>query len=128
MAYQTGTVTDSSDALNKLTLWLQSIGWTVNRNESLPNGRRVHVSKNGLYVNLRATSGAVNPWGHAVNTQSAAAQGIHLYCGTGYDANLYWNAQPGGPIGDGQTYNVGTGARVNPNGGRYDFFPTRRIT
>lgn len=111
MPYQTGIATDANNLLDKIVAWLQTIGWTV---ESSAVGI-AHVSKNGMFVNLRTTIGAVNPWAHSLLSGNPASTviGLHLYVGSGYISGANWNAQPGGAIGNGASYNVGVSARLH---------------
>ena len=123
MAYTTGNYTNASDALQAAITWLQGLGWTIHQNSTTATTRRAHLSKGGMYIHLLATSGTANPWAYALSgTASATAEAICIYSSTGYDAGLAWNAQPGGPIQSGQTYNVGAGTRLSAEGGRYDFY------
>jgi len=123
MAYTTGNYTDASDALQAAVTWLQGLGWTIHQNSQGATTRRVHLSKGGMYIHLLATSGTANPWAYYLSgASSATAEAICIYSSTGYDDNLAWNAQPGGPIQSGQTYNVGAGTRLSVEGGRYDFY------
>lgn len=95
MAYQTGTATTPLTLLTTLVTWLSGLGWTTNLSTTVGSGRRAHMSKNGVYVNLRAASLEAQ-W----TTMEAAANtgyGLSLYLGTGYSGAAAWDAQAGGP-------------------------------
>ena len=113
MPYQNGSADGPNDFLQKIVAWLSSLGWTVNSSVQNGTGWRAHLAKNGMFVNLCTTIGNVNPWVHSLNpVMPTTAAAVHLYCGDGYNASAIWNAQPGGPIGNGQTYTIGNSARL----------------
>lgn len=117
-AYQTGTATSPTDLLQKLITFLINQGWTQNMSQSDGSGWRAHLSKGGVYVNMRS---AMNEqiWAGA---NYSNAYGIGFYLGAGYNSNA-WYDQPGGPVGNGQTYTVGVGMQL-PSGSiiAYHFF------
>lgn len=110
-AYQTGSASSPTDLLQKLVTWLVAQGWTQNMSQADGSGWRAHLNKGSHYVNMRS---AMNEqiWAGANYTN---AYGIGLYLGTGYSGASAWNAQAGGPVGDGQTYTVGVGMQL-PSG------------
>lgn len=120
-AYQTGSATSSSDLLQKLVTWLVAQGWTQNRSQSEGTGWRAHLSKSGVYVNLRATPGSEYIWAHNL-CRTPERAGIGIYVGTGYNGSNAWNAQAGGPIGNGQTYTTGCMMQVVGSILAYHFF------
>lgn len=105
-AYQTGSASSPTDLLQKLVTWLVAQGWTQNMSKSEGTGWRAHLSKNGVFVNMRATPGSETLWGYSIK-QNPQRAGIGIYTGTGYNGSSAWNAQAGGPIGNGQTYTLG---------------------
>lgn len=114
-SYQPGSASSPTDLLQKLVTWLVAQGWTQNMSQAEGTGWRAHLSKGGVYVNMRATPGSETLWGYSIN-RSPQRAGIGIYTGTGYNGSSAWNAQAGGPIGSGQTYTVGcimqTGASI----------------
>jgi len=73
--------------------------------QSEGNGWRAHLSKNGVYVNLRALVGE-HKFFHAC-PEGYTFRGISLYVGTGYDGGAAWVSQPGGPVELGTAYTIG---------------------
>ena len=123
MAYLTGTATSPTDLLQQLVAWLNTLGWTTEMSKADTNGWRAHLSKSGVYVNLRANAGTkTGLWGYFLGWNDPA-NGIGIYVGTGHSAGAAWHAQPGGPIAYGQTYTVGAWMRVPAAGPvAYHFF------
>ena len=120
-AYQTGSASSPTDLLQKLVTWLVAQGWTQNMSKAEGTGWRAHLSKGGVYVNMRATPGSETLWGHSIN-RSPQRAGIGIYTGTGYNGSSAWNAQAGGPIGNGQTYTVGCIMQTDATILAYHFF------
>ncbi len=93
MSYYHDTLTSPTDALQKIVVWLQSLGWAVNMSQASGNGWRAHLSKNNLYVNLRAfhneTAGSGFWYG--------SGWGIFVNLSTGFDSSKDWSVQPGSP-------------------------------
>ena len=52
MAYQTGTATSPNDLLDKLRIFAQAQGWTVNRNTAVTNTLEVCISKGTSFFNF----------------------------------------------------------------------------
>ena len=123
MAYLTGTATSPTDLLQQLVAWLNTLGWTTEMSQADTNGWRAHLSKSGVYVNLRANAGTrTGLWGYSLGYDDPA-NGIGIYTGTGHSAGAAWHAQPGGPIASGQSYTVGGWMRVPAAGPvAYHFF------
>lgn len=121
-AYQTGTATSPTNLLQTLVTWLVAQGWTSNMSQVDGTGWRAHLSKSGLYINLRATAGGETIWVGGVGT-TTGYNGIGIYAGTGFSGGSAWNTQAGGPIGSGQTYTVGAFMQT-PSGAMtaYHFF------
>lgn len=92
--YYFDTLSSPTDGLQKIVVWLQSLGWTVNMSQAEGSGWRAHLSKNGIYVNLRAHHNEAAGSGYYA---SSAGWGIALNLSTGYDAAYAWHAQPGSP-------------------------------
>lgn len=94
--YETGSWTDVNDGMSKISSFLVANGWTQNKYSSLGTGFRLHVSKNGCYINLRSykneyTNGELNQDG------TANFYGIAGMQSDGYNGTLNWNNQPGYP-------------------------------
>lgn len=108
MAYQTGTATSPNDLLQKLATWLVSTGWIQDMSQADGTGWRAHLHKGGVYVNLKSTTGAVNPWAFSISPSAAAEDaGLHIYLGDGHSGGSNWNLQPGGPLLNGTTNRTG---------------------
>ena len=115
MPYQTGTAEGPNDLLYKIVEWLKALGWEEQRAGLSGTDFIAHVSKNDMFVHMRTTMGNVTPWAHGHEGTSSSSQpaALHLYVGTGYSSGANWNAQPGGPKGNNQTYTVGVAAQLN---------------
>ena len=108
MAYQTGSATSPIDLLQKLVTFLTANGWTLDSSIADGTGWRAHLHRGGDFINLKSTTGAVNPWGFTtVPAPIASSAAMHLYMGTGWSGAADWNLQAGGPIGNGVAYTVG---------------------
>ena len=108
MAYQTGTATDPNDLLQKLVTFLAANGWTQDMSQADGTGWRAHLHRSTTYVNLKSTTGAVNPWAFTANPAPTATDAaLHIYLGTGFSGAANWNAQTGGPILNGTSNNTG---------------------
>jgi hypothetical protein len=116
VAYLTGIATSPTDLLQQLVAWLNTLGWTTEMSQADTNGWRAHLSKSGVYVNLRANAGKrAGLWGYSLAWDDPA-NGIGIYTGTGHSAGSAWHAQPGGPIANGQSYTVGGWMRCPASG------------
>lgn len=91
MAYETGTATGPTDLLAKLKVFCEAAGWTSNQYASDGAGQRLHLSKAGQFVNLKA---CVN---EAFGPTSNIGYGLCLVGSTGHSAGAAWYAQPGAP-------------------------------
>ena len=112
MPYQTGRIDNSTELLEEIIAWLESLGWEQGANPgdiapSQPTaaGYHIHISKNGLFVNLRSVVGSTGPWagGHMSGTPAPALVSLHLYAGNEYN---------NGPKGNNATYNVGVAVQM----------------
>jgi hypothetical protein len=124
MAYQTGTASNPNDLLQKLVTFLTANGWTQNMSQADGTGWRAHLQKGTVYVNLKSTIGAVNPWAFTPNPAPGASDAaLHIYLGTGFSGAANWNAQAGGPILNGTSTTTGTSMPL-PTGAvsAYHFF------
>ena len=124
MAYQTGTATSPIDLLQQLVTFLIANGWTLDSSVADGTGWRAHLHRGGDFINLKSTTGAVNPWGFTVApAPTATSAAMHLYVGTGFNGANDWNDQAGGPIGNGETFTVGNSMAL-PTGSitSYHFF------
>lgn len=117
--YETGSASDFNDLLGKVRTALAANGWTTHHNglEGSSGGTRVHMSKAGLYVNLRTGFNNEVPvanaaerstrigtwrWNYTwfvggVGTQVWQPDWICMNVGTGYNGSVSWHNQPGCP-------------------------------
>jgi len=105
MSYTEGTCTSQFGLLEKIKQFLEDNdyttalyaqdtttynNWAYSCPESSANAKRLHIYKNGIYLNFRSTYGAglfpVSPAKH---------YGIGFNVGSGFDASKNWDAQPG---------------------------------
>lgn len=108
MAYQTGTASNPNDLLQKLVTFLVANGWTQDMSQADGTGWRAHLHRSGVYVNLKATTGAVNPWAFTPNPNASSSDAaLHIYLGDGFSGASNWNLQPGGPLLNGTTNRTG---------------------
>ncbi len=126
MAYETGTASSPNDLLQKLVTFLTSaaVGWTQDMSQADGTGWRAHLHKGSVYVHLKSTTGAVNPWGYIpAPSPGATSAGLHVYLGTGFNSGANWNAQAGGPLLSGTSTITGVSMPV-PAGAitAYHFF------
>lgn len=88
MSYQTGTATDGTDLLQKLSTFLTSAGWTINKDQAQGSGWWISAQKgSSLFANLVSDP--------ASGTTSNPGPFIYLYGATGYSSGSAYNAQPG---------------------------------
>lgn len=88
-----GVAASPIDLLQQLVDWLLLRGWTLNMSQSEGAGWRAHLSKNGIYVNLRA---AMNESiGYVYYQNSGTGYGLAVNIGTGYDSSKFWRNQDG---------------------------------
>lgn len=97
MAFLLGTATDENDLLGQFVSWLVTLGWVENMAPTINGdhgGKRAHLTKNGIFVNLQSGLGDtdVSP-GYAITLK-----GFYLYLSTGYDGSQEFMSQPGGPM------------------------------
>lgn len=97
MAYTEGTATDQFDLLGKIKLFLEDNGWTTasyttdsTNSEQSSSAKRLHIYKNGRYLNFRSTLG-----GYIINMYNIQRWGIGFNIGTGYNSSSPWGYQPG---------------------------------
>jgi hypothetical protein len=124
MAYQTGTASNPNNLLQTLVTFLTANGWTQNMSQADGTGWRAHLQKGSVYVNLKSTTGAVNPWAFTPSpSPNASDAALHIYLGTGFNGAANWNAQAGGPILNGTSTTTGTSMPL-PTGAvsAYHFF------
>lgn len=95
MAFETGAAADRHDLLAKLKTFLQTAGWSVNLHAADGvSGWRLHLAKDGVFANLRSTSGSGEA---AFVNGSGNLNGWGLNLSTGFDVALPWRDQPGAP-------------------------------
>jgi hypothetical protein len=93
MPHTIGFATDPIDLLDKLRIWLLSCGFTLSDYSAVGNGYRLHMHKNGQYVNLRSYS---NEYPETyINNSALNRYGIAFNIGTGYSSGSSWAYQPG---------------------------------
>jgi hypothetical protein len=97
MAFLQGTTTDIIDLVGQLVTWLAGLGWTVNMVPTVngnAGGKRAHLSKGAVYVNLQTAIGD----GDLVPDYAViGCNGLFLYLSDSYDAAQSYLTQPGGP-------------------------------
>lgn len=101
MAHSSGSASTPIDLLQQFVAWLQTLGWTVQASLAEGSGWRAHLSKNGVYVNLRA--GMNEALGQGYYYGSSPGYGLGMNVSTGYNAALDWHTQPGCPLQAGST-------------------------
>jgi len=109
MAFSSGIATDQDDLLDKLRAFALAQGWTINSfandtstyDRDSTSGKRLHISKNGMYFNMRSSDGAnVFDVGTLINTnywRYWRLYGIAVNGSTGYSGASSWENQPGAP-------------------------------
>lgn len=118
MPYQMGVANDQYDLIDKLRLFLIENGWTVNLYaddassyytyswSQSQQGKRLHVSRNGRFLNFRAATRATVYSKYSTSAWSPTTvdgfsqwptqfTGIAFYRSTGFDATKSWDSQPG---------------------------------
>ncbi|ABM28098.1 hypothetical protein [Nitratidesulfovibrio vulgaris] len=144
MPYQMGVANDQHDLIDKLRLFLIENGWTVNlyaddassyrtfNNSSSTQGKRLHVSRNGRFLNFRTATRATvyssfNDYGSVsvdgITQYYSQFTGIAFYRSTGFDAAKSWDNQPGNTSWSPDiTKTMGAGCRVIGAVPSYRFF------
>jgi len=93
MAYTTGTISGPVDLITVIKDAAVAAGWTLNQFSTVGSGRRCHLSKGSLYVNLRAY---VNESTSELHSGSFTTQySVVGHASTGYNAANNWFSQPG---------------------------------
>lgn len=88
--YSTNSATSVNDLMDKLrTELVTNSGFTENSYITEGLGKRLHVSKGGLFFNIRSFVGETTPAGGVTQT------GIFMNAGTGYNGANAWHDQPG---------------------------------
>ena len=98
--YQTGVASSPTDLLDQFVAFLVAQGWTTLAHAADGAGKRAHLSKAGLFVNLRSALNETSPAFSHYNTggySPVARTGLGVNVGSGYDAGKNWRAQPGVP-------------------------------
>lgn len=98
--YQTGVASNPTDLLDQFVAFLAGQGWTTLAHAADGTGKRAHLSKAGLFVNLRSALSEVSPAFALYDNggySAVARTGIGVNVGSGYDAAKSWRAQPGVP-------------------------------
>jgi hypothetical protein len=107
MAYETGTATDQHNLLDKIRTFCVTQGWTQNGWADDGTGKRLHLSKNGLYFNFRSAVNERVFSAYYFYSSYAYVTGIALCGSTGYDGGEDWDNQPGGPVSNYSSYTWG---------------------
>lgn len=116
MAYQTGSATDLSDLLEKLSVFAASLGWVV---DGFTPG-----SSPTLFLH-NADGYWSFGYGRTQYNSNNKKYGLLVCCNTGYSGDSSWNAQPGssynakGYYSGAQTTDLNLSAYIS-----YDFFGT----
>jgi len=93
MSYQTGTISGPVDLITVIKDAAVAAGWTLNQFATVGSGRRCHLSKGNLYVNLRAY---VNESTSELYALSFTTQhSVVGHASTGYNGANNWYSQPG---------------------------------
>ena len=126
MAYATGVPVSETDLLQTLVAFLAAQGWTTNLSaaDGVNGGWRAHMSKGGVFVNLRAMYNECAWPAFAGGNMN----GIGLNVGTGFNGSNPWYDQAGVPqyIGSGP-YPGGVQLSTNNNTApNYSFRPFSR--
>lgn len=95
MAYITGTATSTIDLLDTLQTFLETNGWTTYHAGPDGSGKRLHMVKGDIRVNLRAAK-QEKIWPD-MRDSGVERYGIGLNCSTGFDNEADWHSQPGAP-------------------------------
>jgi hypothetical protein len=107
---QTGSAISNIDLLQKLVTWLVSRSWTSNMSQVDGSGWRAHLSKAGIYINLRATVLNEGAWVTNFSNSGNYCYALHLYLGSGFNSGAAFRDQPGGPTQSGTSSTVGVAA------------------
>lgn len=109
IGYENGTWTSPIDGLQKFAAFIAANGWTIQSSISDGSGWRLHASKDGVYVNIRAAVNETAASSFDDRYDTRAWSGFALYLGDGYSSGSTWKAQPGGPVNSGgKTLGVGS--------------------
>lgn len=87
-------ITSPNEVLAAVQAALAANGWLTVASAYEGTGRRVHLSKGGVYVHLRS---ALNELGVFTDTYGNFS-GLGLTVGTGYAGGADWRQQPGVPV------------------------------
>jgi hypothetical protein len=88
--YATNSATGVNDLMDKLrTELVTNSGFTENSYITEGNGKRLHVTKNGMTFNIKSFIGETTPAGGVTQT------GIFMNAGTGYNGANAWHDQTG---------------------------------
>ena len=121
-AYQTGVSSSPINLLQTLVTWLVAQGWTSEASASEGAGWRSHLSKGGLFVNLRAAANEKIWPAVAGNWDFEQGYGIGLNLATAYSGASGWAQQANAPV---RTDGSSNGCGMNlPSGAvsAYHFF------
>lgn len=94
MRHQQTVAFSLAEIFSKIIDFLAVGGWAVHHNAPEGLGHRAHLSKNGLFVNLRLADAEPIFTG-----ASGIFTGLGLNISTGYSAAAAWHSQPGAPTG-----------------------------
>ena len=109
MSYANGSALSSTDAVQKLVVFLVAAGWTLDLSAAEGTGWRAHLHKDGNFVHLRAAENE-QPWLFGYGP----AYAIDMYTGTAFDSGQAWNNQvTGAPIAAGGANPVGVGMALS---------------
>jgi len=121
MPYATGTAADVSDLATKFKDFLLANGWTVNRFDTQGSGKRLEVTRAGVYVSMRWLQNENGPT--APGPGGTNVYGVVAVPATGYSAAADWNTQAGVPVAQNAITKLGVGMPLEAGAiSAYHFF------
>lgn len=124
MAYQTGSAISTSDLVNKLRLFGESIGWLTNR--SAGGVWHFRDATSSVYFAMESSNGQQTQ--HGGQSTIPVGKAIHLVSTTGYDSGAFLKDQPGvgyrSPPSSGSKTTTMELAPSDSGAGNYWFFGT----
>ncbi|MBK8002384.1 MAG: hypothetical protein IPK12_00225 [Gemmatimonadetes bacterium] len=121
MPYATGTAADVNDLATKFKDFLLANGWTVNRFDTQGSGKRLEVTRAGVYVStrwLQNENGTSSPGPGGSNVY-----GVLAVPATGYSGAADWNTQAGIPLAQNAITKLGVGMPLEAGAiSAYHFF------
>lgn len=100
MAFETGSVPTLLSLIDAVRVFAVANGWTNNLYATQGAGKRLHLSKNGIFANFRACVNE-NPYVYQSTEDVEGISdpyGLWFNVSTGFDAGLDWYKQPNAPF------------------------------